>query len=87
MFGADDLEGCVSALGETRRCAALAGAHPSAVEGWIAAAMPVGPPAHLVYQFGNFLASFNANIQAAIGESMGYNYSWLWQASRGLPPS
>jgi MFS transporter, SHS family, lactate transporter len=30
----------------------------------------------VVYQLGNFLASGNATIQAAIGESMGHNYSW-----------
>ena len=30
----------------------------------------------LVYQFGNFLASFNANIQSNIGERMDHNYSW-----------
>ncbi|RYC30185.1 MFS transporter [Lichenibacterium minor] len=30
----------------------------------------------VVYQLGNFLASGNATIQAAIGERMGHDYSW-----------
>ena len=29
-----------------------------------------------VYQLGNFLASFNATLQAAIGANMGHTYSW-----------
>ena len=30
----------------------------------------------MVYQLGNFLASGNATIQAAIGERMGHDYGW-----------
>jgi MFS transporter, SHS family, lactate transporter len=30
----------------------------------------------LVYQLGNFIASANAPLQAAIGASMAHNYSW-----------
>jgi SHS family lactate transporter-like MFS transporter len=30
----------------------------------------------VVYQLGNLLASYNATLQAGIGESMGHNYSW-----------
>ncbi|MDE2198810.1 MAG: MFS transporter [Rhodospirillales bacterium] len=30
----------------------------------------------VVYQLGNFLASYNATLQAGIGERMGHNYSW-----------
>jgi SHS family lactate transporter-like MFS transporter len=30
----------------------------------------------LVYQLGNFLASANAPLQAAIGGAMGHDYSW-----------
>ncbi len=38
----------------------------------------------LVYQFGNFLASFNANIQTFIGERMDHNYSWALAGVAGL---
>jgi SHS family lactate transporter-like MFS transporter len=30
----------------------------------------------VVYQLGNLLASYNATLQASIGESMDHNYSW-----------
>jgi MFS transporter, SHS family, lactate transporter len=37
-----------------------------------------------VYQLGNFLASFNATLQAAIGASMGHNYSWALASVAGI---
>jgi len=36
-----------------------------------------------VYQIGNFLASFNATLQAAIGANMGHTYSWALASVAG----
>ncbi|HUB47540.1 MAG TPA: MFS transporter [Acetobacteraceae bacterium] len=36
-----------------------------------------------VYQLGNFLASFNATLQAAIGANMGHTYSWALASVAG----
>jgi SHS family lactate transporter-like MFS transporter len=37
-----------------------------------------------VYQLGNLLASYNATLQAGIGEHMGHNYSWALAGVAGV---
>ena len=38
----------------------------------------------VVYQLGNLLASYNATLQAAIGERMGHDYSWALAGVAGV---
>jgi SHS family lactate transporter-like MFS transporter len=38
----------------------------------------------VVYQLGNLLASYNATLQAAIGERMNHNYSWALAGVAGV---
>src|ERR1700733_6233395 len=38
----------------------------------------------VVYQLGNLLASYNATLQAGIGEQMGHNYSWALAGVAGV---
>ncbi len=38
----------------------------------------------MVYQLGNLLASYNATLQAAIGERMDHNYSWALAGVAGV---
>jgi SHS family lactate transporter-like MFS transporter len=38
----------------------------------------------VVYQLGNLLASYNATLQAGIGERMSHNYSWALAGVAGV---